>query len=137
MSQESLDAFRRDFEAFNRSFTDGTDDFFELLDRGVEWIPITALLDGTIYRGPAEVRKWMDDLRRDWEIYEVTWEEIRDLDEDRVLAIGNWHARGRRSGVELHLQRAAWLADYRNRRLVRLETFSDPSKALEAMGLRE
>jgi ketosteroid isomerase-like protein len=79
----------------------------------------------------------MDDLRRDWEIYEVTFEEFRDLGDDRVLALGTWHARGRRSGVELHLQQAAWLLHFRNRKLIRLQTFTDPNKALEAAGLPE
>jgi ketosteroid isomerase-like protein len=53
------------------------------------------------------------------------------------LALGTWHARGRRSGVELHLQQAAWLLHFRNRKLTRLQTFTDPNKALEAAGLPE
>jgi ketosteroid isomerase-like protein len=37
--------------------------------------------------------------------------------------------------VELHLQQAAWLLHFRNRKLTRLQTFTDPNKALEAAGL--
>ena len=103
-------------EDFNRAVNDGTDEYFEGLDEEIEFIPLTALLDGVTYRGKDRVRRWMDDLRRDWEIYEITIEEVRDLNEDHVLAIGSWHARGRRSGVELRLQQAAWLAHYRNER---------------------
>jgi ketosteroid isomerase-like protein len=137
MSRENVEAFRRGFAVFNRTFTGATNEYFELLDEEVEWVPITAFLDGATYRGKDGVRKWMDDLRRDWEIYELTWEEVRDLDDDRVLAIGSWHARGRRSGVELHLQQATWLVHYRNRKIIRLQTFTDRSEALEAVGLRE
>ncbi len=124
-------------EAFNRTLAEGGNDYYEFLDEEVEWVPITAFLDGATYRGPGGVRKWMDDLRRDWEIYEVTFEGFRDLGDDRVLALGTWHARGRRSGVELNLQQAAWLLHFRNRKLIRLQTFTDPNKALEAAGLPE
>jgi len=79
----------------------------------------------------------MDELKRDWEIYKLALEEFRDLDDDRGLAIGSWHARGRRSGVELRLQEAAWLAQYRNGKLSRMQTFIDRDTALEAVGLRE
>jgi ketosteroid isomerase-like protein len=137
MSLENVEIAWRAVEAFNRTFAAGTDDFFELLDDDVEWVSITALLDGTAYRGRDAVRKWIDDLRRDWETYEVAWEEVRDLDDDRVLAIGSWNAVGRRSGVELHLQQAAWLVHFRNGKLIRLQTFSDRSDALEAVGLHE
>ena len=137
MSQENVDAFRVGFEDFNRAVTDGTDDYFEGLDDEVEFIPLTALLDGATYRGTDGVRRGMDDWRRDWEVYEITIEELRDLSEDRVLAIGSWHARGRRSGVELRLQQAAWLAHYRNRKVLRLQTFTDRTEALEAAGLAE
>ena len=54
MSQENVDAFRAG------------------LDEEIEFIPLTALLDGVTYRGKDRVRRWMDDLRRDWEIYEIT-----------------------------------------------------------------
>jgi len=134
---DHAEIWRRSAEAFNRTFTEATDDYFEFLDEEVEWVPITSRLDGVTYRGRNAVRNWMADLRRDWEIYEVTWEELRDLDEDRLLAIGSWHARGRRSGVELHLQQAAWLHHFRNRKIIRMQTFTDRSAALEAAGLRE
>jgi hypothetical protein len=39
--------------------------------------------------------------------------------------------------VELRLQEAAWLAQYRNGKLSRLQTFIDRDTALEAVGLRE
>ena len=137
MSQENVEVFRRGLKAFSRAVTDGAEDFFETLDEEVEWVPITAFLDGATYRGKDGVREWMDELRRDSESYEAAWEEVRDLGDDRVLAIGRWHAQRRRSGVELRLQGAAWLAQYRNGKLLRLQTFIDRNKALEALGLSE
>lgn len=126
---------RRSFAAFNRSVAEGADDFYEFLDAQIEWIPITALLDGRAYRGPEGVRRWVDDMKRHWELYEAKWEEVRDLGDGRVLAFGTWHARGRRGGVQLSFQQAAWLIDFRDGKLVRFQTFTDRRKALEAVGL--
>jgi ketosteroid isomerase-like protein len=74
-------------------------------------------------------------MKRHWELYEAKWEEVRDLGDGRVLAFGTWHARGRRGGVQLSFQQAAWLIDFRDGKLVRFQTFTDRRKALEAVGL--
>jgi ketosteroid isomerase-like protein len=137
MSQEDVEAARRATEAFNRTLADGGDDYYDFLDAEIEWAPITVFLDGATYRGLDQVRKWVDDLRRDWETYEVTWDEIRDLGAGRVLAFGSWHARGRRSGLETGFQHAAWLIQLRDGKQLRMQTFIDRKKALEAAGLRE
>jgi hypothetical protein len=50
VSSEHVEAARRLHEAFNRTFTDGTEDLFELLDAGIEWIPINAALEGRSYQ---------------------------------------------------------------------------------------
>ena len=51
MSQENVEISRRLFEEFNRTFTEGTGDFYALIDPEVEWIPVNALLEGTTYHG--------------------------------------------------------------------------------------
>ena len=81
------------------------------------------------------MRCWVDDIRRDWELYEVRWKDARDLGDGRVLAFGAWHARGRRGGVPLRVEQAAWLIEFRLGKLLRFQTFTDRSKALEAAGL--
>jgi ketosteroid isomerase-like protein len=136
-SHENVETAQRSFREFNRSFADCADDYYDLLDEDVEWIPITALVDGRTHRGPAAVRRWVDEMRRDWEVYEIRWTEARDLGDGRVLAFGIWHARGRRGGVQLCYEQAAWLIDVRGGKLTRLQTFTERSKALEAAGLRE
>jgi hypothetical protein len=74
MSGENVEVFRRSLEAFNRAFAEGANDYYEYLDEEVEC-----------------VRKWMDDLRQDWEMYEVTWEEVDEA-----------HARCLASGANVH-----------------------------------
>jgi ketosteroid isomerase-like protein len=76
-------------------------------------------------------------MNRDWDFFEARPEDFRDLGDDRLLALGTWRARGRTSGVELTSQPAAWLLEVRDRRVVRMQTFTDRDKALEAAGLSE
>jgi len=137
MSQENVEVARRIFTAFNRTFAAGTADLFEFIDPEIEWIPITALLERTRYRGRSGVRRWIEDMKRDWEVWETIAEEFRDLGDDRVLALGSWHARGRGSGVALDFERAAWLMRFRHGKMTRLQTFTDRERALEAAGLSE
>jgi ketosteroid isomerase-like protein len=137
MSQENVEIVRRAFEAFNRTFTEGAPDYWELLDPEVEWIPMSALLEGTRYHGHDGVREWMEVMKRDWTSYEVRPERHVDLGDDRVLTMGTWRARGRGGGVLLEFQHATWLQELRKGKVVRLQTFTDRKKALEAAGLRE
>jgi hypothetical protein len=69
-------------------------------------------------------------------VFESRLEELRDLGDDRVLALGTWQAQGRASGVELGFQKAAWLMQFRDGMIIRLQTFTDRGRAFEAAGLR-
>jgi ketosteroid isomerase-like protein len=137
MSQEIVEIARRAFEAFNRTFAEGTDDLYALLDPDVEFIPIMALLEGITYKGHEGVRQWIEDVRQDWADFEPRPEHFLDLGDDRVLVLGSWRARGRGGDVLLDIPQAAWLTQYRKGKLVRLQTFTEREKALEAAGLEE
>jgi ketosteroid isomerase-like protein len=137
MSQENIELARRGFEAFNRTFTEEAPDLYEILDPEVEWVPMSALLMRTRYHGHDGVRQWVEEMRRDWTTFEVRPERYVDVGDDRVLALGSWRAKGRGGDVLLDFPQAAWLVQYRKRRLVRLQTFTDRKQALEAAGLSE
>ena len=137
MSQENVEIARRIFEGFNRTFTEETGDLYALMDPDVELIPVNALLEGTTYHRHDGVGQWIDDLKRDWEEFEARPEQFLDLGDDRVLALGLWRARGREGGVALDIPQAAWLGQFREGRLVRLQSFTEREKALEAVGLSQ
>jgi ketosteroid isomerase-like protein len=137
MSRENVEVARRAFEAFNRTFAEGTPGFFETLDPDIEWIPVMSILEGTTYRGAEQVRAWLEDVKRDWAEFEARPDHFRDLGDDRVLVLGSWRARGRTVDELLDFPEAAWLLQYRKGKLVRLQTFTERKKALEAAGLRE
>jgi hypothetical protein len=46
MSQENVEQARRGFETFNRMFSEGSRDLYETLDPDIEWIPMSAGLEG-------------------------------------------------------------------------------------------
>lgn len=135
MSRENVDTARRAHEAFNRSFTHETEELFEFLDPEIEWIPITAVLEGTSYRGEDEIRGWIEEMKREWEFFETRPEKFNDLGDDRILMLGTWRARGRASGIELDDQQAAWLFHFKAGKLIRMQTFTEREKALEAAGI--
>lgn len=133
MSPSNVELVRSLHEAFNRRDTQA---FLELLDPDVEWVPMMARLEGTVYRGRAEVEGWLAGLDHDWVDLRTDPQEFRDLG-DVVLILGTWHARARTSGLVLDSEPAAWVAHIRNGKVIRQETFTDRAHALEAVGLRE
>ena len=137
VSEETVELARTGFEAFNRWFNQGTVDYYALLDPEVEWVPMSALLEGTRYHGHDGVREWFEEMKRDWSSYELKPEDFQDLGDDRVLALGGWHARGRGGDVLLDFPQAAWLLEYRKGKILRMQTFTDRKKALEAAGMLE
>ena len=97
-----------------------------------------AMLGGgaTVFRGHEGVREYLRDLDEafaEFQIAEIS--EIRDLGE-RVLAVGQLRGRGRDSGAEVESP-VAYVVEFKNGRIIRMDDFFDPKEALEAAGLRE
>jgi ketosteroid isomerase-like protein len=136
VSRENVDVARMAHEAFNRTYADGTDDLFDFLDPEVEWLPMNAALEGG-YQGEDGIRTWMEEMKREWEVFETRPEEFRDLGDDRVLVFGTWQALGRGSGIELDSQQAAWLFHFKAGKLARMQTFTDRERALGAAGVAD
>jgi ketosteroid isomerase-like protein len=133
MPPANVQVVERLFRAFNDRDMPA---FLDLLDPAVEWVPILGVLEGRVYRGHDDVRRWVEALDPDWELFEVHYEELRDLG-DRVLIFGHWRARGRASGVEFENQPATWVYDLKGGKVTRLQTFTDRAEALAAVGLEE
>jgi ketosteroid isomerase-like protein len=132
MSRQNVELVRRLHEAFNRR---DAETFLELLDPDVEWVPMMARLEGAVYRGRAEVERWMAGLDHDWLELRTEPQEFRDLG-NVVLILGSWHARARYSGLVLDSEPGAWVAHVRDGKVVRQETFTDRAQAFVAAGLQ-
>jgi ketosteroid isomerase-like protein len=132
-ASEEIEAIRRAYDSFEAAFSGrDVEAFLEQIDEDVEWVPIMAALEGRVYHGHDGVRRWFEDLRRDWEVFDSKPEEIRDLGDGHFLVLGHWLARGRGSGVELSSQPASWLMKFREGKVVRLQTFTTREEALKA-----
>jgi ketosteroid isomerase-like protein len=104
------------------------------LDPEVEIVTSGAFLDrGGAYRGHDGVREFLGML--DDAFDEFTYEvlELRELDEDRVLALLRVTARGKGSGLEV-AKDAAHLWTLRGDKAIRLEAFADHESARAAAG---
>jgi ketosteroid isomerase-like protein len=128
---ENVEIMRRFLDAVNRR---DPDSMIALSQADLEFVPITGALEGRTYTGHDGVRQFIEDLTAHWEFFETIQEEWHDLD-DRVVALGCWHARGRASGVEIDGQPAVWLAHIRDGRIARWRTYTDVTEGLAAAGI--
>jgi ketosteroid isomerase-like protein len=131
VSQENVDTFRRNNEAVSRGDIEAA---LVALDPDIEFIPRRATVQG-IYRGHDGMRKFIAENAESFDLYQVSYQEVRDLG-DRLVAFGTVRARGRESGVEMTTP-TAMVATFRDGKMVRAEDFSERSEALKAAGLEE
>ncbi len=135
MSRENVENIKRAVAAFNRQDVEG---MLEVHDIEVEWHPALQVLLGgeaTVYRGHEGVRAFVRDQDEAFAEVRIELLEIRDLG-DRLLAIGRLTARGKESGANVETP-VAYVADFKNGKAVRIQSFFDPAEALEAAGLNE
>jgi ketosteroid isomerase-like protein len=133
MSQENVEVLRRGVEAFNDVDLDAMRD---LITEDFEFIPyLAALVETTTYRGLDGLRKYGEDAEEAWENIQVRVDEIRDLG-DRAVTFGEIRGRGRGSGLDTQVP-LAWVVDFTEGKMRRLQSYGDTREALEAAGLRE
>jgi len=128
MTQEHLETVRAGLAALNRRDVDG---MLATLRPDVELIPVRAVLEGSVYRGHEGLRRWLEDMREDWEDFRIDSHEVRGLDERRVLVVGSFHARGRSSGVTLD-QPAAWVCEMDGEQVACIRFYADADAAIAA-----
>ena len=108
------------------------------LDPEVEWHGAILMAmggDRTVYRGHEGVREWLRDLYETLSEFHADYPEIRDLG-DRTVAIGVIHGRGAASEAEIESPHAT-VAEFKDGKGIRIQTYLDHKEALEAAGLRE
>jgi uncharacterized protein len=134
MSQENVEVVRRGFEAFADG---GLDAMAEFWDPDINWRAAEGAIDdvGEMH-GRVAVRRYVQDWLDTFDDSSVVVEELRDVGDDRVLAIQRAKARAKLSGVEIDL-RYAVVYTLRAGRVVRAREYLSVDEALEAVGLRE
>jgi ketosteroid isomerase-like protein len=104
------------------------------------WSGISAILvpvtgEATVYRGHNGVPEMFRDFYEVFAEIQVKLSDIRDLG-DRVVAIGRIRTRGKESGAETESP-WAYVAEFKDGKAIRIQTYLDPKEALEAVGLSE
>ena len=132
MSHENVELFHRATAALNRG------DVEYAVRRSTEdvvFIAARSAIEGA-FVGHEGLRKFFADNATNFEVFQARYDDVRDLGDDRVLAIGTIHIRGRGAGVETDIP-VAGIATYREGTLSRWEDFRERRAALEAAGLAD
>jgi len=132
MSRENVEVARRAYEAFARG--DG-DAVARDLDEEIDVYPAKDFPGSDSYHGRqgflAYVERWLES----WDEYRMIPEEFIEAG-NKVIVIYRAIGRGMSSGVEVD-SRFGHVWTLRDGNAVRIEMFSTPAEALEAVGLRE
>jgi ketosteroid isomerase-like protein len=131
MSDQNVNLLRRAADAISRG-DDGA--VVETAHPDAVFEPLRAATEG-VYRGHEGVSRYLADTADAFEIFEITYTDVRDLG-DRVLAIGSVRMRGRASGLESEIPHAA-IAEFRDGLIWRYKDYGETGLALQFAGLRE
>jgi ketosteroid isomerase-like protein len=131
MSERDVELLRQAYQAFNRRDLGALLDFF---DPDAYWVPApSAWRNGYAYHGPEGVRQLLTDLAADWDEFSAEPEEFREID-DLIFVSGRVHAVTKGGGEKIDSP-TAWVWEMRNGKAIRLQAYTDPQKAREALGV--
>lgn len=128
MESENVEIIRRGFVAYNLGDVEAV---LETADPDIEFVPLRSLVVGGSYRGHDGIRRFFEDLDEEWENFSIANEEFRDR-EDSVLLLGEFEARGKASGMQVHSP-VAWLFELSAGKVVRMRAYSNQEEALRAL----
>ena len=109
----------------------------EFWDPDIDWRAAEGAIDdvGEMH-GPVAVRRYIQDWIDTFDDSSVVVEELRDVGDDRVLAIQRVKGRAKLSGIEIDIRYAA-VSTVRDGKVVRGREYLSVDEALEAVGLSE
>jgi ketosteroid isomerase-like protein len=132
VSEANGEAFKRAIEAYNGRDVEA---LLHELDSEIEWRPVLPVVLGgnaTVYRGHDGVRQLLRDLDEVLAERRMDFSEIREAG-DLVVATGSLRIRGKSSGA-LSESPFGCVAELKNGKAIRIQTYLDPSDALEHLG---
>ncbi len=132
MSQENVEVVRRMLQAFADG---GLDAMAEFSDPDIDWRAAEGALDdvGEMH-GRVAMRRYIQDWIETFDDFSVLAEELRDVGDDRVLAIQRLNGRAKLSGTETDL-RYAVVYTVRDGKVVRGREYLSIDEALEAVNV--
>ena len=132
MSQENVENVRRGIDAWNRG---DLDEWLGCFAPDAELHTTGRFADQGVYRGHAGLQRYWTEIWEDIEEVSLSISDLRAVG-DRVFFAVTGRGRGKRGKVPV--ERPIWfVTTLRDGLAVRVETYVDPSEALEAAGLSE
>jgi ketosteroid isomerase-like protein len=96
----------------------------ELVDRDIELQSPLSSTHVAPYHGYAGIAERVAEVEGQFDVWRLEVDDVRELDDERVLVTGVVHTRGRGSDIEVQ-QPLEWLLTFRAGRLLRYEAFAD------------
>ena len=124
--REALDAYKRG----------GMDALFEYYAEDIVFAVDPGFPEAGTFRGKDAVRTYSDQWQAMFDEFDWEIERLIEVSDDETLAIFQIYGRGRGSGVRVEMP-LAWIITIGAGKAVRIESFLDPTNALEAAGLSE
>lgn len=134
MSSKNVEIVRRATEAFNEGGF-GSDDALGFFDADVVFEEPPEQPAPRVARGRDAAAELFGQFDAAWKEHRSEPEEIRALDQERVLVLSVEHFRGR-DGIEID-HPAGTIFTLRDSKIVRMQAFWERRTALEAAGLSE
>jgi ketosteroid isomerase-like protein len=131
MSQENVEAVRRQQEHFNQS----GEVLPEIYDSDAEWMAAREDPDAATHRGLEAIRGYFAQWTGMFEGIDFRAEELIDAG-DKVFAWIRFSGKGITSGAPVEMEQAQ-IWTFREGKVVRVEEYFDRAEAVEAAGLRE
>jgi ketosteroid isomerase-like protein len=132
VSQVNVQVMRGGIDAWNRADRDG---WLSVFAPEAEWHTTGQFADRGVYRGREGLAAYWAEFREDIEEVGSSVSEIRAIG-DKVFVAATATGRGRQSKARFEVP--VWfVTTFRDGLVVRVETYDDPDKALEAAGPRD
>jgi ketosteroid isomerase-like protein len=134
MPSEPKEVAREAWDAWQRGDVDRV---FEVFDPAIEWdtTHFEPWPEDELYQGQAEVRHFLEQWLASWKGYEAGVADFIEAG-DRVVALCWQRGVGVGSGVPVD-QEWAQVLTVRDGKVVRVDNYSVPAEAFEAVGLEE
>ena len=129
MVASHIQAFLRGVDAINR-LDAGT--VLALTDEECVFEPLRSQTEGA-FIGHEGMRRFLADTTETFDLFKVSYTDLRDLGGERLLAVGTIRIRGSESGVESDVISAA-VVELKDGRMLRYRDYGDPALALQAAG---
>jgi ketosteroid isomerase-like protein len=133
MAEPNVEVARRALVAANRKPPD-IETIDQLIHPDHEFVSRLDALEGRVHVGVGGYREWRSLAEQDVE-WETQIESVKQIDDDRVLAVMPTSYRGKLSGVAMSADPLAAVVTLRGGKLVRTEVYGSAEEALRAAGL--